>query len=279
MSIAVCLKWVGIRPEVDAVTGVTHDDLRWFGASPADCAALEIALQLGQQWHAPVTVVVASQDRPDALLQEALAGGATRVIDVAHDASTDSWSTALVLHEHVNDADLVICGDYSLDRGSGSVPAYLAHLGGRAQALGLIRIASSSPGELEVVRRLDGGRREVLAVHGRAVVSVEGSVASLRRASLKATLAVTADQIVRRSAPQSATGATTAAITRPWRPRPRALPAPSGTTALDRLRDLTAAQMARTPPQRLELGPHEAAIAIIDQLTQWGYITSAGNEP
>ena len=38
------------------------------------------------------------------------------------------------------------------------------------------------------MRRLDGGRREVLAVPPPAVLSVEGAVARLRRASLPAEL-------------------------------------------------------------------------------------------
>jgi electron transfer flavoprotein beta subunit len=273
LAIAVCLKWAGIRPEVDATTGAARDDVRWFAASPADCAALETALQLAARWDATVTVVVASNARPDALLKEALALGAIGVIDIDHDATNDSWSAARALHEHVDDADLVICGDYSSDRGSGSVPAYLAHLGSRAQALGLIRVTPTAPGELEVVRRLDGGRREVLALGGRAVISVEGSVATLRRASLKASLAVRASDIVRARPNDSSPAHPIASVARPWRPRPRTLPAPAGTSALERLRDLTGTHSARNPPQRLELIPNDAAAAIVDQLTQWGYLT------
>ena len=59
-----------------------------------------------------------------------------------------------------------------------------------AQALGLVDVGGVGGGEpLGVTRRLDGGRREVLAVTAPAVLSVEGAVARLRRASLPAELA------------------------------------------------------------------------------------------
>ena len=90
---------------------------------------------------------------------------------------------------------LVVCGDYSADRGSGTVPAALAALTGLPQALGLVSAVlaepaadgvdgSSSPARIRVQRRLDGARREELLVSPPAVVSVEGSVARLRRAPL-----------------------------------------------------------------------------------------------
>lgn len=53
---------------------------------------------------------------------------------------------------------------------------------------GLVRIEQTGGQQLQVERRLDGGRREVLAVTGPAVLSVEGTTARLRCAPLRGVL-------------------------------------------------------------------------------------------
>ncbi|MFM7068057.1 MAG: putative mycofactocin-associated electron transfer flavoprotein, partial [Actinomycetes bacterium] len=168
------------------------------------------------------------------------------------------------------DASLVVCGDYSADRGSGSVPAYLAHHLGAQQALGLVEITGAESGTVHGVRRLDGGRREQLVARGPAVVSVEGSVATLRRAPLAATLSA-------QSAPiEVVAGRPDPHVepprTEPWRPRPRHLPAPQGVAAFDRVVELTGANVERTPPRTVELPPGEAARVVLEQLRSWGYL-------
>jgi electron transfer flavoprotein beta subunit len=274
MNVAVCLKWVGVRPELDRATGTVHDDERWFGASPADAAALEIALQLGEQWGASITVATATDGSCDDLLRQALAVGAQRAVHIEATAQADSWVIAQQLHDCLAEADLIVCGDYSLDRGSGAVPAYLAHLGNRSQALGLVQVTSPERGVLNVTRRLDGGRREHLCVSGPAVISVEGSCARLRRATLRASLVAAAATVEHDSTGQPANEAAAHTLVRPWRPRPRVLPAPVGGSPLHRLRQLTGAEVERTPPQRFELPPQQAAATIVEQLKQWGYLGS-----
>ena len=119
-------------------------------------------------------------------VREAIAAGATSAVRVDASTELDSQVVAVALAEHLGDRDLVVCGDYSLDRGTGSVPAFLAGELSMAQALGLLEVGvdRDDAGALRVVRRLDGGRREILDVTPPAVLSVEGSAASLRRASL-----------------------------------------------------------------------------------------------
>ncbi len=167
-------------------------------------------------------------------------------------------------------AQLVVCGDHSADRGSGTVPAYLAHHLRAAQALGLVEVEADGPGRVLAVRRLDGGRRERLAVAGPAVLSVEGSVAELRRAPLAASLAAQGGTVEVRSG--RIEHHVEPPRLRPWRPRARVLAPPEGTHALDRVVQLTGALVDRTPPRTLELDPPEAADAIIEQLRTWGYL-------
>ncbi len=77
--IAVCLKWVDLRPEADA-TGTVHTDDRFAGVSQADRAALEWALRHGEATGSPVMVVTLGPPAAEQALREALACGAVRAV-------------------------------------------------------------------------------------------------------------------------------------------------------------------------------------------------------
>jgi electron transfer flavoprotein beta subunit len=78
--IAVCMKWVALRPDIDPISGAVSSDERWSGPSLADQAALELALQLGAARNAPVIVFTVGGTTSDSMLTEALACGATAAI-------------------------------------------------------------------------------------------------------------------------------------------------------------------------------------------------------
>ena len=262
MRVTVCWKWVSVDgDDVDA---------RWAGVSPADEAALEVGLQLAGTDE--VTVVCVGPIEAETVLRDALAAGAHRAVRInATNAASNDVATAIA--GVADDADLVVCGDYSLDNGTGSVPAYLAAHLGAAQALGLVDVDPSSA-PLRVVRRLDGGRREVLDVPTPAVLSVEGSVARLRRASLAAALRAKAADI--RLVPGPAEREEVARVTA-YRPRARTLPAPTGGT-LSRVRDiLDIGSAEQTHSETVTLEPADAAARIIEQLDEWGYLGAQPN--
>jgi electron transfer flavoprotein beta subunit len=120
------------------------------------------------------------------------------------------------------------------------------------------------------VRRLDGGRREVLSVEAPAVLSVEGSVARLRRATLPAELAARLAEIESIAGPAGPVEA--AAEVGPYRPRPRERPAPQG-EALDRVRRLTATGSAPAAhAETVVLEPPAAADRILAALREWDYL-------
>jgi electron transfer flavoprotein beta subunit len=266
-NIAVALKWVSLRPEIDPLSGSVVDDSRWFGLSLADEAALEWALRLGENRSVPVTAVsVGTSDGP---LQEALDRGATRAVRIDEHDGAPSSSVAASLAANAPADALWVCGDYSADRGSGSVPAFLAHCLAVPQALGLVGVDISTAGSITAMRRLDGGRREQLRVAGPAVLSVEGSSASLRRAPLSAALRPRHVDVVA----GGLDGAHATGRLRPYRPRARDLPPPHGDQPLDRIRTLTGALVERTPPKQLHLEADAAASAILQQLRAWGYLT------
>src|SRR6266542_3284493 len=81
--VAVALKWVDLRPELDPLTGEVTHDVRTSGYSPADAAALEWALRLGESWQLPVVAVTAGPPEAEAVLREAAAQGVARVVRVA----------------------------------------------------------------------------------------------------------------------------------------------------------------------------------------------------
>lgn len=285
-TITVALKSVDLRPDVDALTGVVTTDGRWAGLSDADEAALETALGLAERWAGTVVAVGAGPSNVDAVLRQALAAGAAQAVRVDLPAEAPSTSVARALGEVVTDlgATWVLCGAHSLDRGSGSVPAFLAHHLAAAQALGLVSVEAEVEAEGDsatpaavVTRRLDQARRERLRVVGPAVLSVEGSVARLRRASLAAALRSESAEIeVTSPSVATAPGAATAPTTRrAYRPRARALDAPHGST-LQRILELTDAATPRTPPRLVELDPEAAAAEILQQLREWGEL---GDDP
>ncbi|HSP28598.1 MAG TPA: hypothetical protein VLN74_08625, partial [Ilumatobacteraceae bacterium] len=144
MRIAVCWKWVSLDREREA-------DRRWSGVSAADEAALEVALTIADQKRAAsesseVTVICLGPASADDVLRDAIAAGATSAVRVDASTELDSHVVAVALAEHLGGQDLVVCGDYSLDRGTGSVPAFLADELSSAQALGLLEVRSAGSG-------------------------------------------------------------------------------------------------------------------------------------
>jgi len=282
-GITACVKWVDLRPEVDSLTGHVHHDERHFGFSAADGSAVGVALQLGSAWDVPVTVVCAAPVGAESALREVAARRIDRVVRIDLDPSAAPATVAAALALHIS-GSVVVCGDHSLDRGSGSVPAFLAHHLGVAQALGLSEVGLSvvearagDPGarRLTALRRLGGGRKERLDITAPAVISVEAGVGHLPRAALAAVLAARTTVIEVHAAHHAAAAptTTTTGVVGPYRPRPRALPAPAATAAFDRVLELTGALVERTPPQRLDLDPEAAATAILEAVRAW---TSTG---
>lgn len=265
MRVAVCWKWLSLDGEVEV-------DSRWAGVSRADEAALEVGLELAD--GDGVTVVCLGPAAAEPTLRSAFAVGADRVIRVDASPELDSLVVALALAEQLRGADLVICGDHSMDRGTGSVPSFLAAELESAQALGLVGVNAvhngSSPEaeHLRVRRRLDGGRREILDVPIPAVISLEGSVARLRRSSMSASLASRSAKVEVVPGPF---GRLPEAEVHPYRPRARTLPAPTG-SALDRVRDLLDIGGADVVAETIVLEPKDAATKILEQLHEWGYL-------
>ncbi len=153
-----CLRITDLHPDVDPLTGAVSRDNWGLGLSPADAAALERALQIAEAWSGWVLAVAAGPSNIDPVLRDVLAVGASVVRIPDDEAETEhGYAVELGGDEQglagaivaaiapFGPPALVLCGDRSVDRGTGSLPAFLAHRLGAAQALGLV--------DLEVPRR------------------------------------------------------------------------------------------------------------------------------
>ncbi|MBI4883562.1 MAG: hypothetical protein HY826_05845 [Actinobacteria bacterium] len=271
MTVVVCLKWVH-----DAAQ---PDDVRFGAMSPADHSALELALQCGEWAHADVTAITVGPAQADHILRDALACGVRRAVRIETSHAVSGADVAAAIAAVVADAHWVWCGDYSIDNGSGSVPAFLAAALAARQALGVIHLSfgdapTIDAGVIEATRRLDGGRREVLEVRAPAVVSVEGATAHLRRAGLTAlrTAAAAAIEVIRIATPTRVDDC----VVQQYRPRARELAGPDGVSALARVLSLTGAGGARgaaSARRTVVLDPLDAAGRILTELREWGYRT------
>ncbi|HWD52869.1 MAG TPA: mycofactocin-associated electron transfer flavoprotein beta subunit [Acidimicrobiales bacterium] len=288
--VAACIRIGDLRPRVDPLSGAVVRDQLGVGMAPADAAALEYAFRIAEAWSGHVVVVTAGPAAADPLLRDALALGAAvlRVAvpdpssdlgyaeDLGADERAEAMAIATALAGYGQPA-IVMCGDRSADRGTGALPAFLAHELGAAQALGLVAVATSDePLTLVAERRLDGGWRERLRVPCPAVCSVEGAGVRLRRASLTAALAARATEIpeiVGGGGAQIGTGPIGLGPVRPFRPRTRVVPPPEGDDPRVRLLALTGALVAHDPPT--VVGPIDAsgaADALLDFLNRHGYL-------
>jgi electron transfer flavoprotein beta subunit len=120
-------------------------------------------------------------------------------------------------------------------------------------------------------RRLDGGRREQLALAGTGVLSFEAGP-DLRRASLASALAAKTAVVESRQAATARPVADPSVVRRlPYRPPTRVRPAPVGST-----RDRLAALMGASGPNRSsaahDVTPAEAAQLTVAHLVEWGYL-------
>ncbi len=113
--------------------------------------------------------------------------------------------------------------------------------------------------------------REVLDIPTPAVISVEGAVARLRRASLSASLASRSAEVTVVPGPF---GRLPESEVHPYRPRPRRLRAPEG-DALARVYDLLKVGGSEGNTETLVLEPGDAAAKVVEQLREWGYLVDS----
>ena len=146
--IAACCKLVD-RVEVDPISGAVRVEPNSAGMSPADEAALEWALRiaeacerLGRGGHGRAA---RRRTRCCGRRWRRVPSRAVRV-DLDRRAASAAIAAA-PRRQRCADAAVVCCGDASLDRGTGAVPAFLAGELAAEQALGLVGLHLPEPDE------------------------------------------------------------------------------------------------------------------------------------
>jgi electron transfer flavoprotein beta subunit len=298
--VVACLRITDLRPDIDPLTGVVTRDAWGIGLSAADAAALEHALRIAEAWTGQVLAVSVGPSTIEPVLRE-VAGLGASVLRIAtpepegaggypEELAGDEQGVARTIAAALSPfgpPDLVLCGDRSADRGTGALPAFLAHELHAAQALGLVTLEVEQDGEprdparvgttaLIAERRLDAGWREQLRLSPPAVCSVEGAGIRLRRASLPATLAAagaTIGLVGPGPWPDDRDGSMHIGPTRVFTPPPRVLPAPPQDDPRLRLLSLTGALVAHEPPTLIgPIGAAEAADELLGFLVRHGYL-------
>lgn len=291
-TIAVCLRISDLRPEVDPLSGSVHTDRWGIGLSGADAAALESALRLRDHRGGRIVALTVAGPLADDVLREVWAHdvdvlridppeateGTPHELGGDERALADQLLHALGTLGHV---DLVLCGDRSHDRGTGALPAYVAHELDCTQATGLVELDTEPVGTdaLHGVRRLEGGWRERLRIPLPAVCSLEGAGVRLRRASLAGALAVEGRPVPVHVTPVPSVSGSPCHVGAPvpLRPPARHRPAPSSSEARLRLLELTGALVAHEPPT--VVGPVDASTAVdefLSFLARHGYRDADG---
>lgn len=284
--IVVCLRPADPAARVDPVSGHVDRDPGMLGLPPAEAAALEYGLRVAEAWSGRVLAVTAGDASADEVLRQVAALGVEVLRVPWHaadeeyvaDLAADERALAAALAAAIREATgpdgpaLVLTGDRSADRGTGALPAYLAHELGTAQALGLVGLEAAGD-HLVAERRLDGGRRERLRVPRPAVCSVEAAGVRLRRAGLPGVLAAASAAVPVAAAAPAGGPQGTVGRARPFRPRARVVPPPAGASARERLLQLTGVLDTHEPPT--VIGPvdaAEAADALLDFLRRTGHL-------
>lgn len=282
--VAVAVKPVAPVLEVDWLTGSVRLDARHLVRTPADAAACAIGAELAAGLGRELVVVAVGGPGSLGILSAVLAEGAARAIrvvvgdeDLDDAASGHQWPSDVVaraLAEVCASASVVVCGDASGDRGSGTVPSLLAQRLGVPQGLGL-RAAWLDGERVLGVRRLDAGRRERLAIEPPCVISVGAGAATPPRAPLPRVVDLAQGRgavarVLVPAPPGAHRGELAGAVWGPYRPRASEVAAPLERDPVRRAIEVAGTLSRRDPPELVRLDPEEAAATILERLDRWG---------
>jgi electron transfer flavoprotein beta subunit len=134
--------------------------------NPEDLNALEMALQVKDQYGGQVTVLTMGPARAADVLREALYRGADRAILLSDRkfAGSDTLATSYALKcavEHIGDYDLVFCGRQAIDGDTAQVGPQVAEKLGIPQITYAETIQSLQAGEITAQRAFPRGKETV----------------------------------------------------------------------------------------------------------------------
>jgi len=130
--------------------------------NPEDLNALELGLELREQYGGKVTVLTMGPPRAAAILRDALERGADDVVLVAGEGLgvADTLATSYTLGKAIDragGADLVLCGRQAIDGDTAQIGPQLAGRLGMPQITYVVEVLDVSDGTLRAKRLIDGG--------------------------------------------------------------------------------------------------------------------------
>jgi electron transfer flavoprotein beta subunit len=243
LNVWVCVKAVldpraGLHPSADGQSAQQDLPQPVTYLDPLDRSALAEGLRLARETGGSVSVISAGPDGSEAALLPCLAAGAVRAVACEIDP-TRSAARTIAAALQGEKFDLILCGEKSLDGGSGSFgPALAAYLG-LPQATRAMRLELDPQGGLICERLLERGDRDRLLYVLPVVVSVNSQINQPGYVSVYRQARVSPSRIEYRQ-PADADGSYHACpvpveVALP-RPRPRKMAAPSSAmTAAERM--------------------------------------------
>lgn len=262
----------------------------------SDQAALEVALSLKNDLGAKVLCCSVGPMKTRSMLSSALALGADQAVLVASPSSLSNVEIAANLAAAFANCSFVFCGSSSNDATTPAVPGLLAAMLEAQQALGASTIAVGSGGattetssqehriedsdalerfpSLLAKRKFARGKRELLRLTPRGVISLDPHAAKLRRASLDAVLARTEAEVVVRPTVALPTQWQSMVLhpigSSPYRPRAKLLQGPDQSLPVQKR--ITALLTGGNPARRAEplhLDPESAAQLLLQTISIW----------
>jgi len=159
--------------------------------NPLDLYAIEIAIQLKEQYGGTVTAISMGPPSCQKALKEAIAMGCDDAVQISDKrfAGADTWATSYVLSEtirqHIEDFDLILCGERATDGDTGQVGPGIASYLDLPLATYVSKISDVEKDKRFRVERLVEGGYEVLSVPFPALLTVVKEISFPRLPTLR----------------------------------------------------------------------------------------------
>lgn len=259
--------------------------------NPADCAALEEAMHLKQQFSAEVIAITFGSTRAQEVLKYCLGRGVDRAIHLQYPNEwdlcsppylPDSWTTSFYLSQEIrkNPFDLIFCGEKSLDGCGAQVGPMVAELLNVPQITRTINLFFQ-PDSLSFIahRLLERGNRQVVTAPIPILISFSSYIIQPLYVSINKYKQVDSDRIETQTVPSTSISRNKILEVNYPKPRPRKISAPQTTmSASERMKFMLAGGRPKNQDQTtktesiIEDTPEMAADHIIGYLKENGFI-------
>ncbi len=287
MRIIVCIKQIhqvfGKTGRDESTHFVTeNDEIRCI--NPFDIAALELALEIKDAGEGVEVFllclgpVIAETD-----LRRCLAMGADEIYQIDTDTELDGWSKALLLADGAAElkADLVLCGEKSMDSGSGQTGPFMAgHLGLPFVSRVIDITAAGKTLPVRAERNYGKGQREVVECTLPAVFSAALGPKVPRYPSLENKRRISQQRILKLSTGRKMpAGRVTSTRVFSARPRPKHVDAPdSSLPAGQRIEQLLQGSNVQKQGEMVKGSPELQVEKILSLLQEKDFLPRAENE-